>query len=334
MKKFKFLILTDHRGHTVNNSLYALTRELMQHPQCKHIHIVSRGNSQNDDFFLKNKLIPLQGMKAKKGFAFQASGKQFLKTKKEVELKNYDAIFMRLPRPLPDSFLKFMSKASANQAIFNHPAGIMNTGSKAFLLNFSSICPDMKLCHTVENILEMAAQFPIVLKPLREYGGKGILKIDGDELTDGQTTFNTLEYLNGVKNYIKKEGYLAMKFLKNVSQGDKRLVVVDGQIMASFLRMPKEGSWLCNVAQGGQPQASLPTPEEEEIVRIISPKLKNNGILMYGVDTLVNDEGKRVLSEVNTMSIGGFVSAEGENNNEVIKITIQKIVEYVKAKYN
>ena len=224
----------------------------------------------------------------------------------------------------------FIEYLGENKVIINHPNGIEQTSTKAFLLNFPKICPPMKLCKSIDEILEFANRFPIVLKPLKEYGGKGLLKINGDVLNDGSDDFDTNDYLRKQKEYIETEGYLAMKFLKNVSEGDKRILVVNGKILASSLRLPAKDSWLCNVAQGGRSVASEVTSEEEKIIRRITPKLRRAGILIFGADTLVDDDGKRILSEINTLSIGGFPQAEKQTGRPVVQEAIDGIIEFVK----
>ena len=119
-----------------------------------------------------------------------------------------------------------------------------------------------------------------------------------------------------------------MKYLKNVSSGDNRILVVGGQIMACSLRIPPEGSWLCNVAKGGKSVKSIVTKEEIEIVKGLTPKLISEGVFIFGVDTLEDDDGNRILSEVNTLSIGGFPQAQKQSGKPIIKMTINKIFEY------
>jgi glutathione synthase len=191
----------------------------------------------------------------------------------------------------------------------------------------------MKLCYSIEEVIDFAALFPIVLKPLKAYGGQGILKIDGDKLDNGENIFNTTEYLLRIQEPLESEGYLAMKFLKNVHLGDKRILVVGGEIMASSLRLPPENAWLCNVAQGGQAELTTADEDEKAIIKSISPILEENGILIFGVDTLVDDDGKRILSEVNTLSIGGFMQAEEQSGLPIIKKTIDKIFNYADAQF-
>ena len=187
---------------------------------------------------------------------------------------------------------------------------------------------DIALCHSIEAIKKEIAKHPIVLKPLKEYGGRGLLKIDGKTTDDGTEKHDTDQYLESLKESIEKDGYLSMKYLKNVSEGDKRILVVGGEILASSLRLPAKDSWLCNVAQGGKSVSSEVTEREREIIQTINPTLKKKGVLIYGADTLVDDDGKRVLSEVNTLSVGGFPQAEAQTGKPVINTLISKIFEY------
>lgn len=332
MKQYKCLALTDHRGHSKHNSLYALMAKLSTHPQCEYVDVASRGNQQNDSFFYQLSNTKVFVKRIDQDFSFDSKGEQFLKNTKPVLIEDYDVILMRLPRPVSDDFFHFLAAKGANQVIINHPLGIEKTSTKAYLQHFPDLCPPIKMCYTITDILSFAQQFPIVLKPLKEYGGKGILKIDGQQIYEGNEVYDTAEYLENIRDYIEKEGYLAMQFLKNVSQGDKRILVVDGTILAASLRLPAKDSWMCNVAQGGTSVPTEITKEEEMIIEAISPKLKKDGILIFGADTLVDDDGQRILSEINTLSIGGFPQAEQQTGKPILQQTIHKIITYVEEK--
>lgn len=331
-KKLKFLVLTDHSKHSSENSIYALMSKLSQHPNCERVDIASRGNTANDSFFVEQETEKLYAISINELFAFDETKIQFSENGRVVAIRDYDVIVLRLPRPVDTDFMGFLAYLGENKILINHPEGIEKTSTKAFLMNFPELCPPMRMCHSVEDIIAFSANFPIVLKPLKEYGGKGILKIDGDVLNDGQTDFHTVDYLRKQEAYIKKEGYLAMKYLKNVSEGDKRILVVNGQILASSLRIPAEDSWLCNVAQGGRSVQSEVTEDEKQIINTISPKLLEEGILIYGADTLVDDDGKRVLSEINTLSIGGFPQAEAQTGLPILQQTVDGIISYCESR--
>lgn len=329
MKKLKYLVLTDHSKHSKENSLYSLMQTLAQHENTATVNVVSRGDQRNRNFFTYLKVEPLHGLVAAKDFAYDPLGRNFTTSEEQFVLSDHDVIILRLPRPLSDDFLYFLEDIFKGKVIINSPEGIRTTSTKKYLLNFPEHCPSMKLVKTKREIREFAALFPIVLKPLKEYGGKGIVKIKDNEVITGEGDLADLEtFLEKNNTYIQTEGYLAMKYLKNVNQGDKRILVVNGKIMAASLRLPPKDSWVCNVAQGGRSVKSEADADEVAMIAHISPKLKAAGVLIFGADTLVDDSGKRVLSEVNTLSIGGFPQAEKQTGRPILLETINEIAKY------
>ncbi|MDA9774391.1 glutathione synthetase [Saprospiraceae bacterium] len=283
---------------------------------------------ENDLFFSSMDEDCLMGTRVDRDFEYTEGGKYFNHNLKKLNLQDYNMVIMRLPRPLSDYFLIWLDSLFPDTVIINSPSGIMTTGSKQYLINVPELCPEIKLCYSIEEIEKESEKHPIVLKPLKEYGGKGILKIVGNRLSDGMEEFNARTYLQEIKETIEKDGLLSMKYLKNVTQGDKRILVVGGEILAASMRLPAKGSWLCNVAQGGTSEFTEVTRKEREIIKILSPKLEKLGILIYGADTLVDDNGERVLSEINTLSIGGFPQAEAQTGKPIVRSLIDKIIEY------
>lgn len=304
MQKYKLLVLTDHTNHSAENSLYPLVRTMRAHPLCKQVDVASRGNEENKYFFQKTITSQIWTTTVDESFEFSVEGTAFRNGLREKSVSEYDFVWLRMPPPLDKHFLRFLNKAFPSQVIINNPDSIYLTGSKEFLINFPQICPPMKICRTIEDIIDFKNQFPIVLKPFREYGGKGIVRIDGDRVWEGKTEMSFDDFKKQIQN--KKLDYLGVKFLKNVSKGDKRIIVVNGKIMGASLRLPAKDSWLCNVAMGGSSNYAEVDEDEVQIVETISPILSKMGIVMYGVDTLVGDDGRRILSEINTTSIGGL----------------------------
>lgn len=328
MSKYRVLCLTDHDKHSKENSLYALLPAIFRHSNCQEIVVASRSAAINDPFFQDSEFEKIHGLRVADDFSYEGAKTKLHQDLVAYDTSRFDIIFLRLPRPISDFFLSSLEQHFSSCCIINKPKGIINTSSKAVLLNFTEVCPPIRFCNSIEQILSFSKEHDLVLKPLKEYGGKGLLKLSGDILNDGKKDYNARTYLSSIEAYIQDDGYLAMKYLKNVSQGDKRLIVVDGEILASSLRLPADGSWLCNVAMGGQSIKSEPDEREYEIVETINPYLKKNGILIYGADTLVNDSGQRTLSEINTLSIGGFPQAEMQTGKPIINITINKIFDY------
>ena len=328
MKKYKILSLTDHSGHTKENSIYAILKGLLRHQYTQQLTVASRGSIDNKSFFEGEQFGTLMGVHVDEQFSFKEDGSQFAQAV-EINPSEYDVIFLRLPRPVTDDFLMSLKSTFSRQVFINDPAGIIECSSKAFLLNFPDQCPPIKLCKSINDVLEFSKTQDIVLKPLKEYGGKGLLKITANVLNDGSSDHELLTYLPKIQKELEEDGYLAMKYLKNVSQGDKRLIVVGGEILAASLRLPPKDSWLCNVAIGGTSVASFADKEEEAIAKEVYPILLKKGILICGLDTLVDDEGKRVLSEINALSIGGFPQAEKQTGLPIIEMTVNKMFEYV-----
>ncbi|MFK7936212.1 MAG: RimK family alpha-L-glutamate ligase [Saprospiraceae bacterium] len=330
MQQFKMLILTDHEYHSAENSLYHLAKAVYHHPRCAQVDVATRVNALNEAFFYKYSGKSLFATPVNEGFTFHADGRVFKKNLRRVSLYNYDVIWLRMPPPLSAEFLTFLEKKFPNVLIINDPMAILATGSKAFLLRFSDICPPMKICRSVEDIVEFKQQFPIVLKPFREYGGRGIILIKGEEVWLGKTQITFAQLVEQLAQ--QPIEYLAVKFLKNVKKGDKRIVVVAGKIMGASLRLPAADSWICNVAMGGSSNFTEVDDDERNIVARVNEELGQMGIVMYGVDTLVNDDGKRVLSELNTTSIGGLPQIARMMNQPLVKEAVDLICQFIMQK--
>ena len=327
MKTYRVLILTDHSGHSAENSIYALAHAMRLHKRVKQVDIATRANALNNFFFKDLFARNLYVTKVDESFAYHTEGLSYKKIMRRESLRSYDLVWLRMPPPLLEPFLGFLKTHFPSTLFINNPAGIYETGSKAFLMNFKDVCPPLKICNSIDDIKDFKKQFPIVLKPFREYGGKGIVKIDGEDVWEGKEKISFGNFIEKIeKNSIE---YLGVKYLKNVSQGDKRIIVVNGEILGASLRLPAADSWLCNVAAGGHSVSANVSPEEEAIVKRIHPSLSKMGIVMYGVDTLVGDDGKRVLSEINTTSIGGVPQLEKQSGQPIVKQTIELIWKYI-----
>ncbi|NJB86179.1 glutathione synthase [Lewinella marina] len=317
MKRLTFLVLTDHSGHSDQNSLYALINTLVEDPRAARVDVASRGDEVNRPFF-QGDGARVQGFSVKAGLHYSPEGYAFRGTLRELDPADYDVVWLRLPHPVSDRFFDHLVHRLADCApiVVNDPAGIRATSTKSFLTNFPDWTPPTRLVHSPVEVADFAAEHPIVLKPLRAYGGQGIVRVDQPR--------QEVEHLftNGVTTY------LAMKFLRNVSEGDKRILVVNGRILAASLRIPPPGEWLCNVAQGGRSVAAEVTPREEAMVEALKPHLLDHGICFAGVDTLVDDDGQRVLSEINTLSIGGFPQAESQTRRPILQQAIDELFSY------
>ena len=333
-RSINVLVLTDHRTHNSDNSLYALCSELRQNPHVGAVHVASRGNSANDSFFYDFQNIPLRAWALDGEMDYQDSAYRFLQETIPANIQDYDWIWLRLPRPIPDGFFEFLVREADETRIFNHPAGIEETSNKAFLTQFPEICPPMQLCQDEDSIWNFQERFPIVLKPLKSYGGRGVVKMENGFIYDNQQKIAFQDYLPVLEEQFREGGYLGMKFLRNVERGDKRIIVTNGEVVGAVLRLPPKGSWLCNAALGGRAVTTTADTRELQMARQLAEILLPKGIAMFGMDTLVEDDGQRILSEVNTLSIGGIKPLEELSGEPLIKRTTDLLTQYMLAGEN
>jgi glutathione synthase len=350
----RFLILTDHAGHSDQNSLYALTRTLAADNRTTSVFVASRSDERNRGFFAGDLGAVLYGIRAKETFAFDPSGRRFTASEETVFYGEADVVWLRLPPSTDGAFFAHLASFAPAAApspkagggpdgagqepgatlpkkplVINNPRGIMETGSKEFLLHFPDFTAPVRRMQSAVDVQSFLAQHgAIVLKPLREYGGRGLVKISGGTTEEDGRTAPLADWLQTAEF----SNYLAMKYLKNVGRGDKRILVVNGHILGASLRIPAPGQWLCNVARGGTSVVADVAPEEEAMIAAVAPVLLAKGIVIFGADTLVDDDGKRVLSELNTNSIGGFPQAEAQTGLPILQQTIDGIYNYLGAR--
>ncbi|TXB70220.1 ATP-grasp domain-containing protein [Phaeodactylibacter luteus] len=323
------LVLTDHRNHSEHNSVYALCSELRKLPGISSIHVASRGNPANDGFFYHFSTTSVRAWSLEGEMAFQHGPYRFMQETVPADIREYDWVWLRLPYPIPDGFFAFLRNTIDEQRIFNRPSGIEATSSKAFLTQWPQLSPDTRLCQNMSDVMDMQSAFPIVLKPLHSYGGQGILRIKDGRVMDNRRYRPLEAYRHVLETGFGQGGYLGMRYLRNVRKGDKRVIVINGQILGAVLRIPPKGSWLCNAAQGGQAVLSQADEREQWMVKELSRALLPLGIVMFGMDTLVDDEGLRVLSEVNTLSIGGVKPLEDLSGQPLVRTAAQGLLQYM-----
>ncbi len=320
----RLLVITDHHNHQAYESLYPLLRAMYGHPACKKIVVISRAHPGNEPFFVKQKLQKVYGIEVDSTFDLEHSREALFSSPQAYSPTAFHQVLLRLPKPNPPDWFAWLESTLGSDKIINRPGGILKTGSKAYLQHFPGICPPLQLCHTLEEVDAFRQRFPIVLKPLSEAGGRGLVKIDGDRVWEGEDELSWQEYIPKLRESLQ-ESLLAMKYLRRVGQGDKRVLVVNGKIVGASLRLPAKDSWLCNVNMGGHAIASKPTAEEENIAKITSAALKKEGVIIYGFDTLEDDDGKRILSEINASNAGGFLPAQELSGEPVIERTAEFI---------
>lgn len=328
MGDFRILFITDHDKHSINNSFYWIVNQLIHDERVSSIDLITKGVKANRKFFEGEKDAEIFVSPIHSFIEYSVEADCFLNGLKRGNARDYNVVMLRLPPPISTRFFQNLKRIFINALFVNDPDGIMETYRKDFLLNFKSICPPMQIVHSAAQIKQLADKSALVLKPIEGYGGKGIIRIMNGIVSEG----NQNKSLNIFLNTFGERPMLAVNYLKNVNQGDKRILVVNGKIIGGSLRMPKKGSWICNASMGGSSNTCIVEAEEIEIVNSISPVLLEKGIVIYGLDTLVDDNGKRILSELNTASVGGILQISEMYGEQVMIDFKKQLFEYLDSK--
>ena len=326
--QFRILILTDHRIHSPVESIYPIARSLTNHANCSLVHVASSGSIENESFFSNPTPSKLSAIAVDDNFQYSENGICFQHPSLLVDPRSYDVVLLRLPRSKSMEFFARIEQVIPKFRMINQPLGIAETGSKEYLLNFPDLCPPLMLCNNMEDVRSLRDRFAFVLKPFNNSGGKGLVRIDGNKVYEGQNEYHWDDYLPTLEGLIG-QGYLGMKFLKNVHQGDKRIIVANRKVVAAALRTPPAGSWLCNVSMGATSTYAEPDEQELEIARKVIPDLYDKGVILFGMDTLVDDDGRRVLSELNTSCVNGIYPAEITTGRPITQETANLLMEYI-----
>ena len=325
----KILVLTDSGTHGNSESIYALLTELESAYPELNVWVVDRANVKNKRFFSHFNVACVWARRVDDDFKYSPSLVWFEQSE-YVDLAAFDVFFLRLDRPFSDQQLRCLESNFPNILFINNPSGIIQTGSKEYLLHFPQLCPTMTLCESYADVVRFSNEYDAVLKPLHGYGGEGIFKITQNTGYCGADAMGREQALLAIQHCLDKgERYLAMEYMRNVDQGDKRIVVVGESVLGATLRLPAKDGWLCNLKQGGSDHPANVDDDELHIAETIIPQLIDSGILVFGFDTLVNNNGKRVLSEINTLNVGGLIQVQKHSGKPTIATAAKEINHYI-----
>jgi glutathione synthase len=123
-------------------------------------------------------------------------------------------------------------------------------------------------------------------------------------------------------NQTYREPHVIQKFLPEIADGDKRIVLVDGEVVGAINRVPGAGEIRSNLAVGGKAAKTELTAREEEICAALGPELRQRGLLFVGIDVI----GGRWLTEINVTSPTGIVAIDKFNGTDTPEL-IWKAIE-------
>ncbi|WP_370236618.1 MULTISPECIES: glutathione synthase [Henriciella] len=208
-----------------------------------------------------------------------------------------DVVLMRQDPPFDMAYITachILELLKGQTLVLNDPEFVRSGPEKLFPLLFPEIIPDTLISRDLKSILDFRARHrDIIIKPLYGNGGAGVFRMKEDD-----SNFSSL-----MEMFLERtrEPLIAQAFLKAVSNGDKRIILVDGKAVGAINRRPKEGETRSNLHVGGTAEPVELTEIDLNICNAIGPELKRRGQIFVGID-VIGDK----LTEVNVTSPTGI----------------------------
>ena len=222
--------------------------------------------------------------------------------------RDTDVILMRQDPPFDLGYITathLLERIKDETLIVNDPASVRDAPEKLWVLDFAEYMPPTAITRS----LGLARDFlkkhgDIVIKPLHGFAGGSVFRIG----PDGRNLAALIELFNATY----REPHMIQAFVPEIAQGDKRIVLVDGEVAGAINRVPGKGEIRSNLAVGGTAAKTELTPREKEICAALSPELKKRGLIFVGIDVI----GGQWLTEINVTSPTGIVAIDGFNGSD------------------
>jgi glutathione synthase len=220
-----------------------------------------------------------------------------------------DVVLMRQDPPFDLGYITathLLERIADRTLVVNDPANVRNAPEKVFVLDYARFMPPTLVTRSLEEARAFLAEHgEIVIKPLHGNGGKAIFRVGSDGAN--------LSALIEVFNQTWREPHMIQAFLPAVAKGDKRIVLIDGEVAGAINRLPGEGEIRSNLAVGGSAVKTELTEREREICVVLGQELKRRGLLFVGIDVI----GGEWLTEINVTSPTGIVAIQTFDGTDV-----------------
>lgn len=212
-------------------------------------------------------------------------------------LSKYDVIMMRQDPPFNMAYISathILEKLPSSTLVVNNPFEVRNSPEKIFVTNFSHLMPKTLISRNPKIIKSFRDEYKdIIIKPLYGNGGQGVFHVlPKDE------NFNSILEMFFTQN---NEPLMIQEYLSDVRSGDKRIILVNGEVVGAINRIPKKGESRSNMHVGGKPQKTTLTKRDKFICKEISQSLKDKELYFVGID-IIGD----YITEINVTSPTGI----------------------------
>ncbi|HEU4810466.1 MAG TPA: glutathione synthase [Sphingomicrobium sp.] len=231
--------------------------------------------------------------------------------------RDVDVVLMRQDPPFDLGYISathLLERIKDETLVVNDPASVRNAPEKLWVLDFPQFMPPTVITRSKGLTRKFLAEHgDIVIKPLHGFAGGSVFRIG----SDGRNLASLIELFN--RSY--REPHVVQKFLPEIADGDKRIVLVDGEVAGAVNRVPGAGEIRSNLAIGGKGQKTELTDREDEICATLGPELKKRGLVFVGIDVI----GGQWLTEINVTSPTGIVSIDQFNGTDTPGLIWQAI---------
>ena len=227
----------------------------------------------------------------------EAGNHATLGPERQVNLADWDVVLLRQDPPFDMGYITtthMLERIHPDTLVVNNPDHVRNAPEKILVTEFPDLMPETLITANREDIVAFREEHKdIILKPLYGNGGAGVFRLrEGDE---------NLNSLYEMFEQFYREPIIAQAYLPEVRQGDKRIILVDGEPAGVINRVPAEGETRSNMHVGGQAVKETMTPRDLEICKAIGPTLKERGLIFVGIDVIGD-----YLTEINVTSPTGI----------------------------
>ena len=226
-----------------------------------------------------------------------------------VALAEFDVVLLRQDPPFDLAYITtthLLEHLPSRVLVCNDPVQVRNAPEKLLVTHFPTLMPPTLITAQRAEIEAFRAEHrDIIIKPLFGCGGSGVFHLapDDENLSSILELFATL---------VPREPLMIQKYLPAIRQGDKRIILVEGEPVGAVSRMPQSGEARANFHSGGQAARTGLTDRERDICATIGPYLRRNGLLFTGIDVIGD-----FLTEINVTSPTGIQQINRLENTQV-----------------
>jgi glutathione synthase len=228
-----------------------------------------------------------------------------------MDLATADVVLMRQDPPFDMAYITathILENIHPRTLVVNDPASVRNAPEKIFVTQFEDLMPPTLITTDRREIDDFRKKHnEIIIKPLYGNGGAGVFRVKPDD--------ENLGALLEMFTQFYREPVIVQRYVPEVRQGDKRIILVDGAFAGAINRVPAIGEARSNMHVGGRPEATTLTAREKHICATIGPELKKRGLIFTGIDVIGD-----YLTEINVTSPTGIQEVRRFGGPDITKL--------------